>query len=267
MINTNEIDEVWTVVFPYTGVGEGDMVGPAPFGINGRVQKITTCKRNVPVMSIDITVLAHFFIHSYAHRVEFTMHNIYKWTLDNVWGKYLTSTGPSIDIAGCGNVHFPPNTTEEFRYNSDDEKISYCNGFLKYPHFEFARDTLSCTHWNCNPEGFYVWWLNHIPNNPGKAPDGRLNNWWIYVNDPDYTAQEAQRLQLDVKRADTNDDGTVNTFDLAMLLENYQEQSSDDPSFSAQDIVSDGSINALDYSFMINQFGGETEPEELPVTE
>jgi len=35
----------------------------------------------------------------------------------------------------------------------------------------------------CNTEGFYKWWLQHIPYFKGTDSSGHYNNWWKYIVD------------------------------------------------------------------------------------
>ena len=47
-----------------------------------------------------------------------------------------------------------------------------------------AVRTITCTEWGCNQVGYQTWWYRHLPSVVGKATDGKLNDWWQYVIDP-----------------------------------------------------------------------------------
>jgi hypothetical protein len=45
------------------------------------------------------------------------------------------------------------------------------------------RRQVNCTEWgNGDVRAHHRWWLNHLPNAPGRS-EGKLNNWWAYVTD------------------------------------------------------------------------------------
>jgi hypothetical protein len=44
---------------------------------------------------------------------------------------------------------------------------------------------VDCREWGSGDiRAHYRWWLAHQPRAPGRAPDGRLANWWTYAVDP-----------------------------------------------------------------------------------
>ena len=211
MVNqsTNRIDEVWMVALPYTGIGEGDMVGPNPYNINGNVVKNTACKHNVPVLALDLIRPPELAIHSLGHRMEFTMSLIYHsygWdTTDrnNNWEKFVQGISTkNVDRFGshyaCGSIHFPPNTKKEYNYLDSNIVPSYCKSFFDYPIIDNTnKEEINYNSWGTNETGYYQWWFSHIPTASGRGADGVLQNWWTYFIDPDFTAKEAGVKALD----------------------------------------------------------------------
>ena len=200
LVNDNKIDEVWNMALPFTGVGEGDMVGPNPYNVNGLVVKNTKCNRNVPILGIDITRAPELAIHSLGHRMESTMTLVYhslKWDYPptNNWEKYVIAKSHAVQgakIFGCGSVHAPPNAVKGYDYLLSNEVDSYCQSFFDYPVINennFVK--VNSLTWGQTEAGYYQWWFSHIPSVVGRGADGVLQNWWTYFLDPDFTAKEA----------------------------------------------------------------------------
>jgi len=58
---------------------------------------------------------------------------------------------------------------------------TYADDWLTYPNLPRVKEML-----NCNNGGWrgivnhHMWWMTHIPHNPGVT-DGFYNNWWEYI--------------------------------------------------------------------------------------
>jgi hypothetical protein len=123
--------------------------------------------------------------HDFGHRMEFV--NIARigggnWAQDeaNEWNKFSKIAGH------CGNIHYPPGTIigqEEYIYDKNTNITSDCDGYLNFPTGPFPNQSLNCSAWGCNQEGYVRWWLNHIPSAPGMTTSFNktiYNNWWKY---------------------------------------------------------------------------------------
>ena len=278
-INTEEIDEVWQIMQPYTGAGEDDMVGPDPYFINGFVRKNTDCKRNVPVLNLDITREVTEGVHSFGHRIESTMTHIYGQKGEWVWHypptnnfeKFIASKGQFYqdwgggslserDVVGCGNIHNPPNSKKG---DPSDMALvdSWCPAFLRYPYLGDATVQLSCDNisagWNCTPPlamlKYYKWWLEHLPSVDGIDAQGKLNNWWTYINNPEITNRDSNTKAA--KDADVNGDKIVNSLDIVLL----QKMIASRKYKNEFDIDNNQQINAVELSKAIKLLGYKTE--------
>jgi hypothetical protein len=272
-VNRGEIDEVWVSVHPYSGFHESNMVGPNPFDINGHVIEYEGCSKNVPILGIDHSIYpldqegkndlaVTQAIHSYGHRVERTMQFVYgSWRQpppENNWEKF--SLAPRMNpnskydlpYYGCGNIHYTPNSTAPQGYdyyNKSPFVNSNCDAFYNYPNITENTKRINCEEWGCTNQGYFEWWFKHIPNKSGLGSDGKLNNWWEYIINPEIAIQDSSSIQA--RSADLNNDGVVSAQDLAIVLAGYGRSGKS----LLSDIDKDGNVNSLDTSFILQFFG------------
>ncbi|OGK21937.1 hypothetical protein A3C23_01160 [Candidatus Roizmanbacteria bacterium RIFCSPHIGHO2_02_FULL_37_13b] len=199
-VNRGEINEVWVATIPWIGMGENDMIGPNPFSINGLTEIKKECKFNVPTLSIDLRTGEGNAVHSYGHRIEATMTHVYgRWKYPelNNWEKFGLSIKDDLNrsIVGCGSIHYAPNSqNKEYIYNINDFTVnSYCDDFFTYPNFQGKSNPVNGLTWKETDLGYYDWWFKHIPRKLGRSPDGKLNNWWVYVTSPETAIKEANK--------------------------------------------------------------------------
>jgi hypothetical protein len=114
-------------------------------------------------------------------------------TINHLWDRF-TRNGPQhgVSVAGFGNVHYPPNTANEYIYNASATVSCEVNRWSNYPSFSGSPTNVSAATWG-GPDyhrGFLLWWLGHMPKVPGRYVDGanainngKLNNWWGYLVD------------------------------------------------------------------------------------
>ena len=86
--------------------------------------------------------------------------------------------------AGCGNVHFAPNSERDYDWGNRRVVWSTCDDWLNYPDLTGQRRPVNCEEWGGGDiRAHHRWWLRHLPRAPGRT-EGKLNNWWAYVVDP-----------------------------------------------------------------------------------
>lgn len=96
--------------------------------------------------------------------------------------------------AQVGNAHFVPNAPGGYNH-TDHERVpsaysywaSFPEGF-PYDLAKASRQPVSCEDWGCSGEmdkNAWIWQLSKLPKAEGMT-DGRSNNWWMYVSDPNY---------------------------------------------------------------------------------
>ncbi len=214
-IQANDIDEVMIYGADYFGFDElamripGDKV-PYNYPTNGwlypfRIHGLPDCGRTYFVMGYNYVVGVDNAIHSYGHRAETALaltvgrgywdgcpghpgtgpSDFDRYTCTN---KDKTSTG--INVAHVGSVHVPPNGLTDYDYGNTTVVTDASKSWVNYP---FTTNTLTnenCTPWNCDQQGYMMWWLNHFPYKDGVTSNGNLQNWWKYIVDFDGALHE-----------------------------------------------------------------------------
>lgn len=101
-------------------------------------------------------------------------------------------SGSPMSVAGCGNVHYPPNGTSDYDYANQAVVKHTCDSFVNYPFSAPSVKQENCTAWGCNQQGYLEWWMARLPRNNG-AEGGNLKNWWKYIVDFDNAVTEAKK--------------------------------------------------------------------------
>ena len=196
--NSGEIDEVWVWGGGWLGFYESNLAGTGAFYMNSGPTTGTACTKILPIMGLNPEVGLDNALHSFGHRFEFTMVQVYR----SSWGTWLYNTprnnyekfavsksnnllsGPY----GCGETEIPFNVGggERYNYSSETAAQSYCDAFLNYPNLDTTNaKSVNCQEWGCSQYGYQKWWMTRVPYFSGTAPDGKLNNWWNYFINPE----------------------------------------------------------------------------------
>lgn len=157
-LNSDEIDEVWVWVNGADGAGWEWIIS----GSYNYPETMNSCGKDLVIMGFDYTRSYDLALHSFGHRMEvLAKANNYSeyiaWdTRDDDYNTPYGSTIPlETGVVGCGNVHFPPNAQSHYDYSNSGQVQSSCTG---------VTQTISCTAWGCNQEGFMKWWFSYIPS-------------------------------------------------------------------------------------------------------
>ncbi|MDQ3099288.1 MAG: DNRLRE domain-containing protein [bacterium] len=196
-LNRNEIDELWLYGGPWFGYNESALAtspdGPKGFAYNGPILDQTACARLMPVMGFNYERGIAEMIHNWGHRTEATMSQVYgDWQENRTshnWDKFalVDEQSPNYTFSGCGSTHWPPNAASDYDYSNARSGNSFCDDFYGYPNLSEMNTvlkTITCSAWGCTQEGYLAWWFKHLPRYAGTAPDGKLNDWWEYIMDP-----------------------------------------------------------------------------------
>jgi len=183
--NRGEIDELWLWGGPYFGYWEAIMTGPGAFWTNGGPLTGSTCQKQLNIMGFNYERGVSEMFEDLGHRVEGTMRHVYgSWTAgsdSHAWNKYTLLDKDAPGRAGCGNIHFAPNSTSDYDWGNTRTVTSSCEDWLNYPNLTGATQSFSCSKWGCDGYAYKKWWHSHLPKAAGTGPDGKLNNWWSYV--------------------------------------------------------------------------------------
>ena len=196
MVTNGEVDEIIWWGHPYAGFYESRMIGITAYWCNSG-PLIRPSKLYV-VMGLNPERGVGEAIHSFGHRCESILWHVYgSWsgdaTVNHLWDRF-TRSGPlhGVSVAGCGNVHYPPNTSTEYAYNVFAPVSSEADHWLNYPSLTGSLTNVTASTWG-GPDyqrSFLRWWMARFPKAPGRyvdgsnsINDGKLNNWWGYLVD------------------------------------------------------------------------------------
>ena len=187
-IARNEIDEVWIFAFPHAGFYESTMGGPDAFWCNSQPLKNTTAsKRRFVVMGFSFERYIGEMEEAYGHRAESIMEKTFaKLTgAANLWKRFIQYEKSTPGKAACGNVHFAPNSQQDYDWGNAAPVKSECyDWLLNFPNFKGDVRIVNATEWgNGEIRAHHKWWFGHFPKVAGRK-NGIHNNWWQYIAAP-----------------------------------------------------------------------------------
>jgi len=185
-INQGEIDEVWLWGFPYAGYWESTMAGAGAYFCNSSAVEGIEATRIFVTMGFNYERGVGEMLESFGHRAESILRHVFgSWEPNerHAWNRFTLYDSVAPGRSGCGNVHFAPNSARDYDWGNQRLVWSTCDDWLVYPHSKGQRRQVNCAEWgNGDIRAHHRWWLNHLPNAPGRS-EGKLNNWWAYVVD------------------------------------------------------------------------------------
>ncbi|MBI5823857.1 MAG: hypothetical protein HZB18_07520 [Chloroflexi bacterium] len=184
----NEIDEVWVFGFPHAGFYESTMGGPDAFWCNAPPLKNTSAsKRRFVMMGFSYERFIGEMQEAYGHRAESIMEKTFgKLSGDaNLWKRFIQYEKTAPGKAACGNIHFAPNSQQDYDWNNAAPVKSECYDWqINFPNFKGDVRIVNATEWgNGDIRAHHKWWFNHFPRVAGRK-NGIHNNWWQYVAAP-----------------------------------------------------------------------------------
>jgi hypothetical protein len=204
-IQSGTIDEVWVWGFDYAGFDEfafkipGDAVKfpPEPYNYwiyDGRKKDLPACGRTYFVMGWNALVPGGNALHSVGHRIESALvasaPGRGKWgpcDHSSEWTDFACTGTDGGGLAGCGNVHVPPNGQSGYDYANTAFVQSYCDDYANYPALTYQSTPVNVNTWSPGGDAqwnYMLWWMAHIPRKPGSHVTGSLevsNDWWNYI--------------------------------------------------------------------------------------
>lgn len=187
-VERNLIDEVWLFAFPYAGYYESTMVGAGAFWCNSPpVPHTERCRRRFVVMGFNYERDVGCMLENFGHRVESIMSHVYRQHTGerNLWARFARYERDAPGRAECGNVHFAPNSANDYDWGNRRVVLSRADTWYRFPNLDGPARPMDCSEWGSGDmRAHHVWWLNHLPRVEG-ASDGVAHNWWQYVLRPD----------------------------------------------------------------------------------
>jgi hypothetical protein len=223
LVANDTIDEIWIWAGNGDGINLGHLLewttsGPGWEGMT------PNCGEVVTTMVYNYT--RNVNLHAYAHRMEGLMRHYepcdfstatWPWdavgdssgdfdhcgdSLSNIYGFVARPFAENNQIAGCGDVHFPPNIIQgdnrDYIYHESRSVDSICPDWSMDG--TAVSTTLNCQNWGCSEYGYMIWWLQNFPgynNNNRDRDGGQMPNWWAYLFDGKYIdTQSAYKIFL-----------------------------------------------------------------------
>lgn len=231
-VDAGEVNEVWVYNHPACRMNESRFMGQGGFWCNsgpilyGSGPDDAHNKKLVCVMFCNYERTVDLALHSFAHRVESIMSQLYygqsfHWfpndanfsglkrdlrTFDRFFshGSAYDKVGES-GYAHIGTCHSPCNTDVDYGYSETTYVNSYVDEWDEYPRIRDDKEKarrINSTEWRSSQYGYMEFFFSHIPHFKGlntyDPDDLHLNNWWHYLFDY-YGAKEYEaRLQREI---------------------------------------------------------------------
>ncbi len=118
---------------------------------------------------------------------------------DGQVSRYGGYNGPlNTAAAECGDVHFPPNTTQAYDYGNSAVVTSECASYNPGDPSSQRFVPVSAATWeaipcdtsiqsntgDCQQESYLLWWMQNMPGYNNKIldqTDNAMPNWWQYI--------------------------------------------------------------------------------------
>jgi Tol biopolymer transport system component len=190
LVDYGMIDEVFVNSAPYFGGWESNMHGFGGYWCNSSPQPRIPCSHIYVVMDFNYERYIGEMLEDYGHRSESILRVVYgSWsaTLTHMWNRFTIYDKELPGEAGCGNVHFAPNSQSDYDWGNLTYVWSYCDDFLNnYPYLLGTKKWVNKAEWGGGDiRAHHVWWFTRFPHLSGKFADygglQRLNNWWEYT--------------------------------------------------------------------------------------
>ncbi len=219
-VESGEIDEVWVFTGPCTGTEgyETLMIGRDAYFCNSEPMIRDDCRAFVCyVFNYEREVGC--MLEDAGHRFESILIHIFGLDTNkpidqmNDWEKFSLYDKIAPGEAGCGVMHFAPNSQSDYDWGNTTMVASTCNDWADYPNLTGAKTQVNCADWGSGDmREHHMWWFSLIPHVSGKNQNtGKLNNWWVYFKYPtaktDETTQSAAATAMTQSEEPSDDSG------------------------------------------------------------
>jgi len=189
-VANNEIDEVWVFNFPHAGFYESIMGGPGAFWCNAPpLINTEASQRRFVIMGFSYERGVGEMLENMGHRTESIMEKTFEKLTDddNLWNRFIRYEQTHPGQAALGNVHFAPNSDQDYDWGNPSTVMSECDDWLyNFPDFKGVTRKVTAADWgNGDIREHHKWWLKHFPKIKGSK-NGIDHNWWQYIADPNH---------------------------------------------------------------------------------
>jgi len=187
-INNREIDEAWLFAPPYAGFYESRMVGPGAFWCNSPpLEGYNRASRRFVIMGFNYERGIGEMLESFGHRAESIMSHVFRRQRGdaNLWERFIRYDLATPGQAEVGNVHFAPNSTQDYDWGNRNIVLSHCDNWTNFPDLSGASRPVNSSEWGDGDTRLHhLWWLRHFPHVTGSSTS-ISHNWWEYIVDPE----------------------------------------------------------------------------------
>ena len=172
------------------------MVGQGAYWCNAPPVEGVACARRFVVMGFNYERGVGEMLENFGHRTESILTRVYgswrEWggwapargERGHAWDRFTAYEAVVPGEAGCGTVHFAPNSARDYDWGNPTPVWSTCDDWLHYPALTGRRRRVDCREWGGGDiRAHHRWWLAHLPRAAGRDASGRLHNWWTYAVD------------------------------------------------------------------------------------
>ncbi len=155
-VESGEIDEVWIFGFPWGWLWESCMAGEGAIWINGP-EVPYPCSRPFAIMGFNYERDVDCMLENLGHRAECTLHYVYDgpdwwWDRDpnatHLWGLFTRIDKTHPGEAGCGTVHFAPNSESDYDWGNSRYVWFTCDDWLyNFPNLKGLKKLVNCSEW------------------------------------------------------------------------------------------------------------------------
>ncbi|MFZ5950012.1 MAG: hypothetical protein ACOYXC_04880 [Candidatus Rifleibacteriota bacterium] len=184
-VENKNIDEVWIFGFPGMGCYETCMAGEGAIWCNGPVIEGFQCSRSFVVYGFNYERDVDCMLENLGHRAESMLAHIYRNDgPENPWARFSRYEKNHPGEAGCGNVHFAPNSERDYDWGNPRKVYSTCDDWARnFPALTGEKKLVSAEEWGSGDMRLHhIWWMSRFPHHAGEF-EGKLANWWKYIFD------------------------------------------------------------------------------------
>ena len=186
-IRRGEVDEVWTIGFPYGGFYESRMAGPGAFWCNAPpLEGVQEAGRRFVIMGFSFERGVGEMLESYGHRAESILAQVFRGLPpgQNLWERFTRSEHTHPGQAEVGTIHFAPNSRRDYDWGNRQPVLSRSRAWLNFPDLASQPESMDAGEWGQGDTRLHhLWWFLHLPHTAGDT-GGISNNWWEYIVDP-----------------------------------------------------------------------------------
>lgn len=209
--NNNEFDEVWLLnsdpIYP-TSIYESLIAGNNAYWMNG--ESIYLNCKNFKIMNISIA-RRDVNLESFGHATESILSNVFTTRYNsyekdsltnfdindlNLWERFTLNNYASPGYASVGNMHFAPNSSDDYDWQNQSNVNSSYDEWNNYPNITGKTTYVNSSIWVPYTNNLFSaarmhhrWWFSLIPHTEGRTKDGYSNNWWEYLSTEDYVTK------------------------------------------------------------------------------